>query len=284
MKKMNNKGYMLVEIILAFSICFALMYFLMDIVIKVKNKNDDLLVEATVKTDQAIITNRLMEYIINEQNGFNCNEITSSGNLIKYNENTLTVVDTSASIKTSGTGYYCNNQNETVTITIPIKVKQMSGKDFNVNINYNYGSTLSGLPTEPEPPIGGGSGETPEESEPSGGEETGGDIPEVPTPIIPEDTTNPTCTMTVSGTTITVNTSDNVGIDASSIDSSWSPTVGNTYTKTFNSATTYTFSMKDTSGNTGSCSIQIINKPMWGCITTMGNNPIENNTNFCYKK
>ena len=119
---------------------------------------------------------------------------------------------------------------------------------------------------------------------PAGGEETGGDIPEVPTPIIPEDTTNPTCTMTVSGTTITVNTSDNVGIDASSIDSSWSPTVGNTYTKTFNSATTYTFSMKDTSGNTGSCSIQIINKPMWGCITTMGNNPIENNTNFCYKK
>lgn len=271
MKKLNNKGYMLVEIILAFSICFALMYFLMDIVIKVKNKNDDLLVEATVKTDQAIITNRLMEYIINEQNGFNCN-ITSSGKLIKYNGNTLTVVDDRASISlNTGDGFSCNNNttNKTIKITIPITVAQMSEKDFDVVINYNYGSTLIGLPTEPEPPIG-------------------GDVPEVPTPIIPEDTTPPTCTMTVSGTTIIVTASDNVGIDASSIDSSWSPSIGNTYTKTFNSATTYTFSMTDTSGNTGSCSIEIKKKTtsIWGSSSCPYGQPsytaIEG-TDYCYR-
>ena len=67
MKKINNKGYMLVEIILAFSITFAIIFFLMELVIKFKNKNDDLLVETQVKTDQTIITNRLMEYVTTEE-------------------------------------------------------------------------------------------------------------------------------------------------------------------------------------------------------------------------
>ena len=65
MKKMNNKGYMLVEIILAFSITFTLLYFMMDLVLKIKNKNDDLLVETVVRTDSTIITNELTEYAKN---------------------------------------------------------------------------------------------------------------------------------------------------------------------------------------------------------------------------
>ena len=59
MKKLNNKGYMLVEIILAFVIMFGLIYFLMDLVINLKNKNDDLVVDTIVKTDQTIISNKL---------------------------------------------------------------------------------------------------------------------------------------------------------------------------------------------------------------------------------
>ena len=67
MKKLNNKGYMLVEIIMAFAITFCLIYFLMDLVINLKNKNDDLLVDTIIKTDQTIISNKLMDYVIEEK-------------------------------------------------------------------------------------------------------------------------------------------------------------------------------------------------------------------------
>ena len=66
MRKMNNKGYMLVEIIMAFVITFGILYFMMDLIINIKNKNDDLLVETIVKTDSSIITNKLMEYAISD--------------------------------------------------------------------------------------------------------------------------------------------------------------------------------------------------------------------------
>ena len=48
MKKLNNKGYMLVEIILASVIAFGVAYFILDLVIKLKNKNDDLFVDTPV--------------------------------------------------------------------------------------------------------------------------------------------------------------------------------------------------------------------------------------------
>ena len=61
MVKLNSKGYMLVEIILASVIAFGVAYFIINLTIKLKNKNDDMLVETQVKTDQAIITNKLMK-------------------------------------------------------------------------------------------------------------------------------------------------------------------------------------------------------------------------------
>ena len=264
MKKLNNKGYMLVEIILAFSICFALMYFLMDIVIKVKNKNDDLLVEATVKTDQAIITNRLMEYIISEKETFSCN-IDKENNAIKYNENILTVVDSNAVVTIDSNSCINDTTNKIVTINIPIEVKQMPDKNFNVNINYNYGSTLTGLPTDSEPSTDDDSGDT-------------------------LDTTAPTCTITVSGTTITASSSD-TDLDNTTISTKnpgWEKNDDNTYTKTFNLADTYTFEVTDTSGNTGSCSIEIKKKTtsIWGSSSCPYGQPsytaIEG-TDYCYR-
>ena len=37
----DRKGYMLVEIVLAFAITFIFIYFAFDVIIKVKEKNDD---------------------------------------------------------------------------------------------------------------------------------------------------------------------------------------------------------------------------------------------------
>ena len=49
MKKLNNKGYLTVEVVLASVIAFGLAYFLLNLTIKVKDKNDDMLVKRNVQ-------------------------------------------------------------------------------------------------------------------------------------------------------------------------------------------------------------------------------------------
>ena len=93
-KKMNNKGYMLIEIILAFALAFAIMYFMMDMVIKLKNKNDDLLVKTLIYSDQAIVSNKIMEHLIDDTDGgttnnFSCDKISVDGQAVKYNDEVI---------------------------------------------------------------------------------------------------------------------------------------------------------------------------------------------------
>ena len=93
MKKLNNKGYMLVEIILASVIAFGVAYFILDLVIKLKNKNDDLFVDTLARTDQAIITNTIMRDIYNKNTQFSCNNIPKSvdDNKFKYKDTIIEV-------------------------------------------------------------------------------------------------------------------------------------------------------------------------------------------------
>lgn len=142
MKKLNNKGYMLVEIIMAFAITFALIYFLMDMVINLKNKNDDLLVDTVIKTDQTIISNKLMDYIIEDTSGdesikFKCENITVDKQAIMYNGNVLGVVDDSAMISYNPSTD-CSNINGKIHINIPVEIKQMSDKNYNIVVDYRY--------------------------------------------------------------------------------------------------------------------------------------------------
>lgn len=138
MKKINNKGYMLVEVILAFSITFILIYFIMDLVIKLKNKNDDLMVETLVRTDQTIITNRLMSYAIAEGSSFNCQRLRNgvSNNNVKYGGDTIDIISKYAKIDVSNVS--CSTNMGKVSIKIPIKVEQMKEVDFDVIIDYRY--------------------------------------------------------------------------------------------------------------------------------------------------
>lgn len=138
MKKINNKGYMLVEIILAFSITFILIYFIMDLVIKTKNKNDDLMVETLVRTDQTIITNKLMSYAIDETDGFDCNSLKNNvtDSAVKYGSDTIDIVSKYAKIDKSNVS--CSTDLGKVSIKIPIKVEQMKDEVFDVVIDYKY--------------------------------------------------------------------------------------------------------------------------------------------------
>lgn len=78
MKKLNNKGYLLVEIIVAFSIATAFMYIISDITIRVKNRNDDLMVKMHATVDQTIIYNTVMYDVYKNDNDFSCSNYRST--------------------------------------------------------------------------------------------------------------------------------------------------------------------------------------------------------------
>ena len=134
MKKiLNNKGYMLVEIILASAIAMGVAYFIIDLSIKLKNKNDDLLVKTLVYTDQAIIYNELANYLYNSTNPVTCTnlpQITTSNNTFTFN-GFKNIVSEYATLGSSE----CIENSDTITIKIPITVKQLKD-EFNIELTY----------------------------------------------------------------------------------------------------------------------------------------------------
>lgn len=90
--KLNKKGYMLVEIIVAFSIAMAMLYFLMNIVIKMKDINEDFYVDTKLETDQLLMT-KLIEDDISKHSLKSINTATNEENIKEINlvfENDLT--------------------------------------------------------------------------------------------------------------------------------------------------------------------------------------------------
>ena len=72
--KLNRKGYLTVEIILASVIAFAIAFFLMEITVKLVSKNDDVYHETVITYDDAIMINNIKEKIIDyiiETDGLN---------------------------------------------------------------------------------------------------------------------------------------------------------------------------------------------------------------------
>ena len=132
-KHLNNRGYMLVEIILASVISMVVAYFITNLTIKLKNKNDDLLVKTLVYTDQAIMYNAIMKDLYYTNSSVDCNYINSklqvNGSTFKYG--TFTNVLTEYASLGS---YTCNNA--TKTLVIPISVLQLPDDNFDVIIKF----------------------------------------------------------------------------------------------------------------------------------------------------
>lgn len=172
--KLNKKGYMLIEIILASVIAFGVGYFILQLVINLKNKNDDLLVETLTTTDQTIIMNKLMYYAKKENNDFTC-KITTDGKTLYYedkegNNNIITILNDYAAF---GNEINCDYTDNRLQISIPLDVKQLADRDFDVKFDYNpysandpSSSTTSGLykitteTCKSANPIGGGTWHT----------------------------------------------------------------------------------------------------------------------------
>jgi len=131
--KLNNRGYVLVEIILASVIAFAIAYYMFDLTIKLKNKNDDLLVETLAMTDQAIIENKLMQHILEEKEDFDCNNILITGNLITYNDTHIDIVNKYTTIGE----LECSDSSDFINVYLPLNIEQID-KDFDVDIYYVF--------------------------------------------------------------------------------------------------------------------------------------------------
>ena len=98
-KKSNSKGYMLVEIILAFVVTFAISYFVISLVIKLKNRNDDMMVTTLTSTDQTIISNKLSDLLKEKGKDFDCEKLTINGQTISYEDNVIDVLNDYANYK-----------------------------------------------------------------------------------------------------------------------------------------------------------------------------------------
>ena len=137
MKKLNNKGYMLVEIILASVIAFGVAYFILDLVIKLKNKNDDLFVATLARTDQAIITNTIMRDIYNKNTQFSCenilNNISVEDNKFKYNDTINDTIIIEVNKYTTIGDITCNVESPNL-LNIPLTVNTTQ-KSYNISIN-----------------------------------------------------------------------------------------------------------------------------------------------------
>ena len=130
-RKLNNKGYMLVEIILAFVLAVGVAYFMTDLTIKLKNKNDDLMVRTLVATDQAIIYNTLMKSLYKDAENFNCSNIVISPERFEYKNftNIMNEYSTVGSME-------CKVEGSIIEINIPISVKQLPDENFDVKIKH----------------------------------------------------------------------------------------------------------------------------------------------------
>lgn len=133
MTKLNNKGYLLVEIILAAGLAIGMAYFMTQITLKTKNRNDDLLVETLVSTDQGIIYNGIMKNVMDKGLELNdvYNKITFEGQKIKYGDKVITELTEYAT--------FGNKIKDTTNnvIIIPITVKQLPDDNFDVIIYLN---------------------------------------------------------------------------------------------------------------------------------------------------
>ena len=67
MKRINNKGYMIVEIIVASVIAMTIAYFMMDLVVKLKEKYDYVQNDTILMSDKTVITNEILGDLYNRE-------------------------------------------------------------------------------------------------------------------------------------------------------------------------------------------------------------------------
>ena len=147
----DNKGYMLIEIILASVIAFSVAYLIVDLTVKLKNRNDDMYAGTLVSTDQTIITNKIMEGIIADPEAFKCSDISveADGKTIKYKDEVIDIMG-SSSIISYNPEENCMIDNDGIIIDMPVTVDQLEN-NYSVHISYRFLSEFTTItPSHPK--------------------------------------------------------------------------------------------------------------------------------------
>jgi len=166
MQKLNNKGYMFVEIIVASVISLVIAYFLINITIKMVNLNSDYYIESILEVDKNLITKEIMDDInskelikVKKLSGniveftFKDNDLDIkktlevTDNVIRYNDFSKKISNNvnvgNIKIKTScvngnfDENNWCTDAKAYLTIDIPIYTNY-SSDNFGINIVINY--------------------------------------------------------------------------------------------------------------------------------------------------
>lgn len=122
MKKLNNKGYMLVEIIVASVIAFSVAYYLLNLTYKFKDKNEDVYYSTTMLADKINITKNIMNDLVEKKVESRTSSITGDSYsitlelddgtsrkiLIDKNKKTITygLIDASDNFDKTNSSYY----------------------------------------------------------------------------------------------------------------------------------------------------------------------------------
>lgn len=154
---MNNKGYLLVEIIVASVLAMTITYFLVDITINLKNINDDYYVETKLETDQIL----MLEDVMNDLSSYELLSVHIDDNVVDFTFNInnsqtvkrITLTDTTYTYGTYSNGVYSNdglfvNTFDEVLDVGNIKIENLCYQDGNyVDCSTVSGNVLKGLLT-----------------------------------------------------------------------------------------------------------------------------------------
>ena len=91
MKKLNNKGYLTIEIILSAVIAFTIAFFLIEVTVNFSNASDNYYTDTIFITDKALVSDNVKKNIqndINEKGIINNVSCTNNTCIITYNDNT----------------------------------------------------------------------------------------------------------------------------------------------------------------------------------------------------
>lgn len=157
MKKiLNNKGYMLVEIIVSSVIALTMAYFLMEITIKMVNKNNDYYVDNVLFSDKLVVTKEIMDDINNKALiSVSVNEVSNNQVDLIFNDGSKSlIIDTSNKSITYGSykkklsdelnisGLNISTNNNILTISFDAYTNY-SNENYGINIVVPYNNDIT---------------------------------------------------------------------------------------------------------------------------------------------
>ena len=136
MRRLNNKGYMLVEIIVASVIAFSVAYYLLNLTYKFKDKSEDIYYSTTMLSDKINITKNIMNDLEK------ISDKSSDGLVQGTNNNTYTITINGFDDKSIGISRTIKVSKDATTQQWQIEYGSFTTGEFNANDKSYYKKVL----------------------------------------------------------------------------------------------------------------------------------------------